>query len=118
MPGTGRSVICWSSSPAADFPKASVTVRRASAPAFTAMEHMMTRYYFNLKDGHTTIDNEGIDLPSLAEARKMAIVNSGEILKDGASEALWGGTPWQMWVTDAPDGGGQTFFTLRFSATD
>jgi len=56
-----------------------MTVRRASAPAFTAMEHIMTRYYFNLKDGHTTIDNEGVELPSLGEARRMAIVNSGEI---------------------------------------
>jgi len=23
-----------------------------------------------------------------------------------------------MWVTDAPDGGGKIFFTLRFSAMD
>jgi|1185.fasta_scaffold175849_2 hypothetical protein len=76
----------------------------------------MNRYYFNFKDGHTTLDNEGVELPSLADARNMAILNSGEILKDGASDSLWGGTPWQVWVTDAPNGGGNTLFTLRFSA--
>jgi hypothetical protein len=76
----------------------------------------MALYYFNFKDGHTTLDHEGVDLPSLAAARNMAIENSGEILRDGSSETLWSGTPWKLWVTDAPDGGGNTLFTLRFSA--
>ena len=78
----------------------------------------MFRYYFNFQDGHTTLDDVGHELASLAEARKMAIEHSGEILQDGASEGLWAGEPWRMWVTDAPNGGGKTLFTLRFSAKD
>jgi hypothetical protein len=76
----------------------------------------MTRYFFNVKDGHTILDDEGVELANLAEARSMAIVNSGEMLRDGAAAALWNGEPWCMWVTDAPSGGGTTLFTLRFSA--
>jgi hypothetical protein len=76
----------------------------------------MPRYYFNVKDGKTLLDNDGHECASLAEARKLAIEHSGEILKDGASESLWSGQPWIMWVTDAPNGGGKTLFTLHFSA--
>jgi hypothetical protein len=78
----------------------------------------MSRYYFNTQDGHITLDGEGHELVSLAEARKLAIVHSGEILRDGASDGLWTGEAWRMWVTDAPGGEGQTFFTLTFSAGD
>ena len=75
----------------------------------------MPRYFFNVKDGRTILDEEGVELSSLAEARNAAIVNSGEILRDGAAAALWNGEPWFMWVTDAPNGEGMTLFTLRFS---
>jgi hypothetical protein len=77
----------------------------------------MSRYYFNLKDGRTSLDDEGVELASLDEARKMAIHHSGEVLRDGAAESLWMGQPWSLWVTDAPNGGGKTLFTLRFSAS-
>jgi hypothetical protein len=76
----------------------------------------MSRYYFHVKDGSTTLDADGVELHSLQAARNMAIESSGEVLKDGASEALWGGECWVMWVTDEPNGAGHTFFTLRFSA--
>ena len=66
----------------------------------------MPRYYFNVQDGHTTLDDVGLELATLAEARQLAIVHSGEILRDGASDGLWAGKPWRMWVTDAPAGGG------------
>jgi putative transposase len=49
----------------------------------------MTRYYFNVKDGKTLLDNEGHECATLAEARKLAIEHSGEILKDGASDLTW-----------------------------
>ena len=78
----------------------------------------MPRYYFNVRDGRIIHDNEGVELSDLAAARQMAIESSGEILKDGAGPAMWSGQPWHMWVTDAPDGGGKTFFTLTFSASD
>ena len=78
----------------------------------------MPRYYFNVQDGHIALDDEGQELPNLAEARQLAIVHSGEILRDGATDALWAGEPWRMWITDAPGGAGQTLFTLKFSAAD
>ena len=77
----------------------------------------MSRYYFHVKDGHVSLDDEGMELPTLGAARDFAIQHSGKILRDGASSALWSGTPWSMWVTDAPNGGGTTFFTLRFSGS-
>ena len=78
----------------------------------------MPQYYYNIRDGRTILDNEGVELPDLAAAREMAILNSGEILKNGAGPAMWAGEPWRMWVTDAPNGGGKTLFTLTFSATE
>lgn len=78
----------------------------------------MPRYYFNLRDGRTVLDNEGVEFPSVAEAKRAAVVNSGEVLLDGASDGLWSGEPWTMWVTDAPNGRGKTLFTLRFSGSD
>ena len=78
----------------------------------------MPRYYYNIHDGRTILDDDGVDLPDLAAARDMAILNSGEILKNGAGPAMWAGEPWRLWVTDAPNGGGKTLFTLTFSATD
>ena len=78
----------------------------------------MSRYYFNLKDGRTSLDEEGVELATLQEARNMAIRNSGEVLRDGAGQSLWSGEPWSLWVTDAPNGGGKTLFTLRFPASE
>jgi hypothetical protein len=77
----------------------------------------MSRYYFHLKDGRTILDAEGVELSSLIEARKTAITNSGEVLRDGADQCLWAGEPWKMWVTDAPNGEGNVLFTLNFSAS-
>jgi hypothetical protein len=78
----------------------------------------MARYYFNVRDGHIILDDVGAELPSSANARNLAIEQSGEILKDGASDMLWGGEPWRMWVTDAPNGGGEALFTLKFSGEE
>jgi hypothetical protein len=78
----------------------------------------MRRYFFNVHDGSTILDEEGTEFASLAAARKAAIVLSGEILKDGAAGTVSAGEPWRTWVTDAPNGGGQTLFSLRFSGAD
>ena len=78
----------------------------------------MPRYYFHIHDGREILDDDGLELPDLAAAREMAILNSGEILKNGAGPGMWAGEPWRMWVTDEPGGGGKTFFTLQFSATE
>lgn len=78
----------------------------------------MPRYFYHVHDGRHVLDDQGIELPDLMSARQMAIVHSGEILKDGTANPLWSGEPWRMWVTDAPNGGGRTLFTLRFEATE
>lgn len=78
----------------------------------------MPRYYYHVHDGRTTLDDEGVELADLKAAREMAILNSGEILKNGAGPAMWAGEPWRMWVTDGPGGGGKTLFTLKFSAVE
>jgi hypothetical protein len=76
----------------------------------------MTRYYFNVKDGRVSLDDEGTEFPSIDAAHDEAVRLSGAILRDGASASLWSGSPWQLWVTDKPNGEGQTLFTLQFSA--
>jgi hypothetical protein len=76
----------------------------------------MPRYYFHVKDGYTSLDAHGVELKSVREARDAAVVHSGEVLRDGASEHLWSGEPWLLWVTDQPNGKGKTLFRLNFSA--
>jgi hypothetical protein len=78
----------------------------------------MPRYFFNIDDGHTTIDNEGSEHPDLEAARQEALETGTETLRDGGGPHLWSGKLWRMWVTDQPSGAGKTLFTPRFSATD
>jgi Domain of unknown function (DUF6894) len=76
----------------------------------------MPRYYFHLEDGRRLLDDTGLDLADIAAVQNEAVRASADILKGGPRPTLWHGTPWQMWVTDKPNGEGKTFFTLRFSA--
>ena len=78
----------------------------------------MPLFYFNIRDGRTMVDDVGTELPNLPAARQEALRASGEILRNGAGPAMWAGEPWRMWVRDQPNGGGKTFFTLKFSAAD
>jgi hypothetical protein len=78
----------------------------------------MSLFYFNIRDGRTMLDGIGTELSGLAAARQEAIRCSGEILRNGAGPAMWAGEAWRMWVTDQPNGGGKTLFTLKFSAAD
>jgi hypothetical protein len=56
----------------------------------------MPRYFFHLRDGRTSLDDDGTELPDIHAARRTAITLSGETLKDGASDTLWEGAPWQI----------------------
>jgi hypothetical protein len=78
----------------------------------------MPRYYFNIKDGYTSLDEVGVELADIDAARKEAVTFSGEVLRDATGETLWEGQPWQLWVTDQPGGKGKTFLTLSFSAVE
>jgi hypothetical protein len=44
----------------------------------------MPRYYFNLKDGRVSFDNEGTEFANIDAAHNEAVRLSGEILRDGA----------------------------------
>lgn len=77
----------------------------------------MPRYYFNVKDGVTLLDDEGHEVDDLAAARREALVSAGEMLANSDGH-FWTGEPWCMWVTDQPNGDGKTLFTLQFSASD
>ena len=78
----------------------------------------MPRYFFNLKDGRTSLDDEGTELADIDAARREAVTYAGSTLRDGAGDSLWNGEPWRLWVTDQPNGEGKTFFTLHFSAVE
>jgi hypothetical protein len=50
---------------------------------FTEKEETMPRFYINfLNGGQLARDDEGIDLPSLEEAREAALVSAREIIAD------------------------------------
>ncbi len=70
----------------------------------------MPRYFFHVKDGFSTIDNEGTELPDLSAARAGAIRMSGEILRDLGAK-FWDGTQWMLEVADE---GRQILFVLNF----
>jgi hypothetical protein len=74
----------------------------------------MPRYFFNVIDGRSIIDNQGSELAGLKEARVEAIQLAGAILRD-EGDTFWNGEEWHMDVTDAS---GLSVLKLRFSADD
>ena len=72
----------------------------------------MPRYFFHLKDGTTHMDNDGVELSGPDEARELAVVNSGEILRDLGTK-FWTSDEWRLWVTDEAEA---TVCALRFTA--
>ena len=73
----------------------------------------MPRYFFNIDDGHTTIDNEGSEHPDLQSARQEALVTSSETLRDGGGPYLWSGKQWRCGSRTSPVG-----WAKRFSRCD
>jgi len=74
------------------------------------------RYYFNIKDEVDLLDEEGLELSDLDAVKKEALLSSGEMLKDLQGRHFWTGEPWVLWVTDQPNGGGNTMLTLTFTS--
>jgi hypothetical protein len=77
----------------------------------------MSLHYFHFKNGITSLDHDGTDFLDLTAARVEAVETMAEILHDGDVGPLWDGEPLRLWVTDQPDGLGQTLFTLHITAT-
>jgi hypothetical protein len=74
------------------------------------------RYYFNVKDGTTMLDEEGVEFNDMEAVKSEAIQSSVDMLKGLQGEHFWTGDPWLLWVTDEPNGGGSTLLTLTFSS--
>jgi hypothetical protein len=74
------------------------------------------RYYFNMKDGSDVLDDEGVELDDMAAVKVEAIQASSELLRGLEGEHFWTGEPCLLWVSDQPNGGGNTLLTLTFSA--
>lgn len=74
----------------------------------------MPRYFFNLYDGRSDLDNVGTELRDTYEAQAQAIRFSGEILRDLGAK-FWNGEEWRLEVTTENK---QVLFVLRFSAEE
>lgn len=74
----------------------------------------MPRYHFNVHDGTSVPDDEGMELPSLKSARSEAVKLAGALLTD-QYETFWNGHEWHMEVTDSE---GTVLFTLTFFSTE
>jgi hypothetical protein len=71
----------------------------------------MPRYFFHVHDGTDRPDREGVDLPSLAEAREQAVVTAAEMLRD-IDGAFWRGP--HEWVMRVVDKDGRRVCVLTF----
>ena len=75
------------------------------------------RYYFHVTNGETSLDEEGVELSSLTAVREEAVLSSAEMLKGTRHPvSFWSGEPWMLWVTDKPNGGGNTILAVTFAA--
>ncbi|WP_428978025.1 DUF6894 family protein [Lichenibacterium ramalinae] len=74
----------------------------------------MPRYFFNIIDGYSSLDDRGTELRDIYEAHEASIRLSGEILREMGGK-FWNGTQWKLEVTDEK---GAILFTLRFSAEE
>jgi hypothetical protein len=107
--GVGNPILVGSAATAEALP----AERSDVLPPHTRERHV-PRYFFNVQDGHSAPDLEGIELPDVYTAQAQAIRMSGEILRDMGAK-FWNGTEWTMEVADA---WGHALFVLRFSADE
>src|SRR3954466_7032878 len=71
------------------------------------------RYYFNLVSSHhTIIDNEGLEVADVDEARTFAREAVAEMVQDGVAEIA----RWRGWQMEARDALGTVLFTVGFDA--
>lgn len=74
----------------------------------------MPTYHFNLHDGKSYPNSNGVELPDLKAARINAVRHFVGLLRDGAEE-FWNGDEWTLTVTDNAN---LALFSLTFMATD
>ena len=73
----------------------------------------MPRFYFHVRDGREFIDDEGLELPGLDEAREQAVISAGEAIRDLGKRFWNSGEEWHMEVSDEI---GETVCSLTFSS--
>src|SRR3954468_1797248 len=67
--------------------------------------------YFNLVSAHqTVVDDEGLDVFDLEEARRFAREAVAEMIQDGIAELAH----WRGWELEARDASGTVLFTVGF----
>lgn len=74
----------------------------------------MPRYFFNVHDGQSLVDDDGTEFPTIEAARTCAVQTAGALLKDHAA-TFWSGGDWKMDVAEAS---GLLLFSLHFIAVD
>jgi hypothetical protein len=74
------------------------------------------RYYFHIQNGETLFDEAGIELSNLDAVRQEALLSSVETLRGHNVSEFWSGEPWKLWVTDAPNGSGNTVLAITFAS--
>jgi hypothetical protein len=74
------------------------------------------RYYFHVKDGQLLLDEEGIEFDDMDAVKQEAVQSAADMLKGLRSGHFWTGEPWLLWVSDGPNGGGNTLLTLTVSS--
>jgi hypothetical protein len=74
------------------------------------------RYFFHMKNGTATLDDEGMELPDMAAVQKEAVLSSADLIKGHLGPDFWTGEAWTIWVTDQPNGDVNTVLSLDFSA--
>ena len=72
----------------------------------------MQRYFFHVRDGHTSLDETGFECADMDEVRAEALRTAGALLKE-LGPNFWKHRTWTMWVTDEA---GEVVLTLNFSA--
>ena len=74
----------------------------------------MPRYYFHVRDGLYSPDEDGTDLPDLQSAKRQAVAVAGELLRDSKS----GFSNEEDWQLDVVGETGSRLLILRFHVVD
>ena len=74
----------------------------------------MPRYHFNVLDGTAYIDDAGIELAGIDDAKREARRYAGTMLADSAMLS----SPYQKWQVEVTDHNGLALFRLGVSITD
>lgn len=71
--------------------------------------------YFHPKNGVTTLDHAGVEVPDINAARVEAVRTVATILHEDPMDSLWNGHPLKLWVTEGPGDTGETLLSLRIT---